>query len=85
MQNENRRALIRQRSSLPETIVAFTWKYHQRREQLAAARPEAPSRIRVASSGVTKGARARACAAQVSGTESVGGGCRWMAVGRRGG
>lgn len=74
---KNCQALIRQRSSLPETILAFTWKYHQRREQLAAARPEAPSRIRVASSGVTKGVRARACAAQVSGTESVGGGCRW--------
>lgn len=41
-----------------------------------AARPEAPSRIRVASSGVTKNVRARACVAQVSGTKSVGGGGR---------
>lgn len=42
------------------------------------ARPEAPPRIRVASSRVTKGVRARACAA-----ESVGGGCwwRWVAEG----
>lgn len=57
-------------------------KYYQYRKQLAAARPEAPPRIRVASSGVTKVIRAHARLRQISRTESVAGGWRqWIAEG----
>ncbi|KYN37213.1 hypothetical protein ALC56_09004 [Trachymyrmex septentrionalis] len=61
-----------------------TTKYYQCRKQLAAACPEAPPRIRVASSGITKIVRTHARLGQISRTESVAGGWRWWMVEGRG-